>query len=115
MSEGRVEETRARSDSHPVDEVLPAGRMAAFGLQHVMTTYAGIIAVPLIVATALELPLDQLVYIINHTKETILEDAESRLKHSREWEILIPIVEIVEIANYRLQDLIEEPLIGAGH
>jgi uric acid transporter len=53
MSEGRVEETRARSDSHPVDEVLPAGRMAAFGLQHVMTTYAGIIAVPLIVASAL--------------------------------------------------------------
>lgn len=50
---------------HPVDEVLPAGRMTAFGLQHVMTMYAGIIAVPLIVATALELPADQLVYIIN--------------------------------------------------
>ncbi len=50
---------------HPVDEVLPAGRMAAFGLQHVMTMYAGIIAVPLIVATALDLPPDQIVYIIN--------------------------------------------------
>jgi hypothetical protein len=33
MSEGRVKVTRARSDSHPVDEVVPAGRMAAFGLQ----------------------------------------------------------------------------------
>lgn len=50
---------------HPVDEVLPAGKMAAFGLQHVMTMYAGIIAVPLIVATALELPPGDLVYIIN--------------------------------------------------
>jgi xanthine permease len=39
--------------------------MAAFGLQHVMTMYAGIIAVPLIVATALELPPEQLVYVIN--------------------------------------------------
>ena len=39
--------------------------MAAFGLQHVMTMYAGIIAVPLIVATALDLPAEQIVYIIN--------------------------------------------------
>ncbi len=62
MSERRVVEGRG---PHPVDEVLPAGRMAAFGLQHVMTMYAGIIAVPLIVATALKLPPDQLVYIIN--------------------------------------------------
>ncbi len=61
MSAERAEGTRV----HPVDEVLPPGRMAAFGLQHVMTMYAGIIAVPLIVATALELPPEQLVYIIN--------------------------------------------------
>ena len=62
MSEDRSREDRG---THPVDEVLPPGRMAAFGLQHVMTMYAGIIAVPLIVATALDLPSDQLVYIIN--------------------------------------------------
>lgn len=62
MSGERSQEGRG---THPVDEVLPAGRMAAFGLQHVMTMYAGIIAVPLIVATALGLPPDQLVYIIN--------------------------------------------------
>ena len=62
MVEGRAEGT---GRVHPVDEVLPAGRMAAFGLQHVMTMYAGIIAVPLIVTTALELPSEQLVYIIN--------------------------------------------------
>lgn len=62
MSGERSQEGRG---THPVDEVLPAGRMAVFGLQHVMTMYAGIIAVPLIVATALGLPPDQLVYIIN--------------------------------------------------
>lgn len=65
MSEVRSEETPRGGRVHPVDEVLPVGRMAAFGLQHVMTMYAGIIAVPLIVATALKLPPEQLVYIIN--------------------------------------------------
>ncbi|MGH3147005.1 MAG: solute carrier family 23 protein, partial [Rubrobacter sp.] len=55
---------RARS-THPVDEVLPVGRMAVFGLQHVLSMYAGIIAVPLILANALGLPQEQLVYVIN--------------------------------------------------
>jgi OHCU decarboxylase len=64
MSEERGE-TRDGRRVHPVDEVLPPGRLAAFGLQHVMTMYAGIIAVPLIVSTAIGLPPEQLVYIIN--------------------------------------------------
>ncbi len=51
--------------------------------------------------------------IRDHTKETLLEDAESRLKHSREQELLISIVEAVKVANYRLEDMVEEPLIGA--
>src|SRR3712207_1322263 len=51
--------------------------------------------------------------IRDHTKETLLEDAESRLKHSREQELLISIVEAVKIANYRLEDMVEESLIGA--
>ena len=41
-------EERAQRDAHAVDEVLPVGRMAAFGLQHVLSMYAGIIAVPLL-------------------------------------------------------------------
>ena len=65
MSEERTGVTRVERGAHPVDEVLPPGRMAAYGLQHVMTMYAGIIAVPLIVATAIGLPQDQLVYVIN--------------------------------------------------
>ncbi|BDP44409.1 xanthine permease (plasmid) [Deinococcus aetherius] len=50
---------------HPVDEVPPAGRMVAFGLQHVLSMYAGIIAVPLVLASALGLNPDQIVRIVN--------------------------------------------------
>ena len=58
-------EERAQRDAHPVDEVLPVGRMMAFALQHVLSMYAGIIAVPLILATAIRLPQEELVYVIN--------------------------------------------------
>jgi OHCU decarboxylase len=57
--------TDSRRAVHPVDEVLPPDRLVAYGLQHVMTMYAGIVAVPLIVATAVEVPPDQLIYLIN--------------------------------------------------
>jgi len=50
---------------HPVDEVLPAGRMFAVGLQHVLVMYAGAIAVPFIVGGALKLPKDQIAFLIN--------------------------------------------------
>ena len=34
---------------HPVDQQLPAGKLTALGLQHVLVMYAGAVAVPLIV------------------------------------------------------------------
>ena len=40
------------SQVHPVDEVLPFGKLTALGLQHVLVMYAGAIAVPLIVGRA---------------------------------------------------------------
>ena len=40
MSEERVEETRA---PHPVDEVLPAGRLAVLGFQHVLASIVAIV------------------------------------------------------------------------
>ena len=40
----------------PIEQVLPPGQMAAIGLQHVLVMYAGAIAVPLIVGSALHLP-----------------------------------------------------------
>ena len=54
-----------RTDVHPVDEVLPAPRLAVYGLQHVMSMYAGVIAVPLILATALKLSVAQSTFLIS--------------------------------------------------
>jgi NCS2 family nucleobase:cation symporter-2 len=49
----------------PVDQRLPGAKLAALGLQHVLVMYAGTVAVPLIVGGALNLPKDQLAYLIN--------------------------------------------------
>ena len=49
---------------HPVDEVLPAGRLTALGLQHVLVMYAGSVAVPLIIGRALKLSPEQIVMLI---------------------------------------------------
>ena len=61
---------RAREDTssgrvHPVDEVLPAGRLAVLGFQHVLAMYAGAVAVPLILASAIGLSEEELVFLIN--------------------------------------------------
>ncbi len=50
---------------HPVDEVLPPGRLTLLGLQHVLVMYAGAVAVPLIVGGALKLPKEQMAMLIN--------------------------------------------------
>jgi uric acid transporter len=50
---------------HPVDEKLPAGRLAALGMQHVLVMYAGAIAVPLIVGRALKLSPEQVAMLIS--------------------------------------------------
>ncbi|MFD3455582.1 nucleobase:cation symporter-2 family protein [Streptomyces sp. NPDC058691] len=56
--------TTSRPPVHPVDEVLPPTRLAAFGLQHVLAMYAGAVAVPLIVGGALKLSPGDLAYLI---------------------------------------------------
>jgi uric acid transporter len=50
---------------HPVDERLPAPRLAALGLQHVLVMYAGAVAVPLIVGRALKLSAEQVALLIS--------------------------------------------------
>ncbi len=50
---------------HPVDEILPLGRVAVAGFQHVLVMYAGVIAVPLIVGGALKLPKEQIAFLVN--------------------------------------------------
>jgi xanthine permease len=62
---GEREERRPGSEVHPVDEALPMGRLAVYGFQHVLAMYAGAVAVPLILASAIGLPEEQLVYLIN--------------------------------------------------
>lgn len=49
----------------PVDEMLPAGKLFLFGLQHVLAMYAGAVAVPLIIAGAAGLNQTQTAFLIN--------------------------------------------------
>lgn len=51
--------------THPVDEVLPTGKLAALGLQHVLVMYAGAVAVPLIVGRALKLSPEQVAMLVS--------------------------------------------------
>lgn len=53
------------SITHPVDEMLPAPRLFALGLQHVLVMYAGAIAVPLIIGRALKLPPEDVAFLIS--------------------------------------------------
>lgn len=50
---------------HPVDEMLPLGQLFTYGLQHVLAMYAGAVAVPLIIANAIGLSKEELIYLIN--------------------------------------------------
>ncbi|MEI6592649.1 MAG: nucleobase:cation symporter-2 family protein [Holophagaceae bacterium] len=52
-------------DVHPVDEILPPGRLTLLGIQHVLVMYAGAVAVPLIIGGALKLPKEQMAQLIN--------------------------------------------------
>lgn len=56
---------RASQHIHPVDQRLPAGKLAALGLQHVLVMYAGAVAVPLIVGRALNLTPDEVAMLIS--------------------------------------------------
>jgi uric acid transporter len=49
---------------HPVDEVLALHKLTALGLQHVLVMYAGAIAVPLIIGSALKLTKEDIAFLI---------------------------------------------------
>lgn len=53
-----------------VDEVLPMGRLFALGAQHMLAMYASIAATPLVLAVALQLPQDQVIYLLSVTAFT---------------------------------------------
>ncbi|MDT5068603.1 MAG: uric acid transporter, partial [Mycobacterium sp.] len=49
---------------HPVDEVLPIPKLATYGFQHVVAFYAGAVLVPILIASAIDLPSAELVKLI---------------------------------------------------
>ncbi len=55
----------SQSTAHPIDEVLPSGKLAALGLQHVLVMYAGAVAVPLIIGRALKLSPEDVAFLIS--------------------------------------------------
>ncbi|OZD08423.1 OHCU decarboxylase [Rhodococcus sp. 06-235-1A] len=59
-----VQPTR-RKRVHPVDEVLPVPKLAAYGFQHVVAFYAGAVLVPIIIGSAIGLTNEQLIHLIN--------------------------------------------------
>src|SRR3954470_14519403 len=50
---------------HPVDEVLAPPRLAVYGAQHVLAFYAGAVIVPILLAGAIGLKGEGLVYLIS--------------------------------------------------
>lgn len=56
--------TRPETPQHPVDELLPPGRMATVALQHVASMYAGVAAPPLIIGAAAGLAPAQLTTLL---------------------------------------------------
>jgi xanthine/uracil permease len=45
--------------------VLPFGQMFVYGLQHVLSMYDGVVAVPLIVGSAFELSGREITYLVS--------------------------------------------------
>ncbi|MDS2172357.1 nucleobase:cation symporter-2 family protein [Nesterenkonia sp. CL21] len=56
--------TLPAGSDRPEDEWLPVGKLMTFGLQHVLTMYGGIIAVPLIIGSAAGLPGEQTALLV---------------------------------------------------
>src|SRR3954462_15390039 len=50
---------------HPVDEVLPPSKLGIYGAQHVLAFYAGAVIVPILLAGAIGLRGEDLVYLIS--------------------------------------------------
>jgi uric acid transporter len=85
--------TAERSAPHPVDEVLPPGPMFVYGLQHVMSMYAGVVAVPLIVGGAMGLEFADLAYLL--TAALLVSGLATLLQTIGVWRIgaRLPIVQ----------------------
>jgi len=54
-----------KMSKHPVDEMLPGGKLFIYGLQHVLAMYAGAVAVPLIISAAAGMTKAETAFLIN--------------------------------------------------
>ena len=86
------------SPDAPENERLPFGRSLAFGVQHVLTMYGGILAVPLIIGNAAGLSPDEIAKMVTGTLfvgglATILQSAGLPFLGSR-----LPLVQGVSFA-----------------
>ncbi|MFP5348012.1 MAG: 2-oxo-4-hydroxy-4-carboxy-5-ureidoimidazoline decarboxylase [Actinomycetes bacterium] len=65
QNSGSVLTATRRRRAHPVDKVLPPGKLAVYGFQHVLAFYAGAVIVPILLAGAIGLDDRQLIHLIN--------------------------------------------------
>jgi OHCU decarboxylase len=65
MSDATPAGAPRRRIKHPVDEVPPPGRLAIYGLQHLLAFYAGAVIVPILLASAIGLTERELIHLIN--------------------------------------------------
>ncbi|MCQ4079631.1 purine permease [Streptomyces sp. RB6PN25] len=61
----RLPQSSSTGEIHPVDEVPPPPRLAILSLQHVFIMYAGAVAVPFIVGSALKLSNETIALLVN--------------------------------------------------
>lgn len=82
--------TTAAASVHPVDQKLPWGRTIIYAFQHVLAMYAGAVAVPLVLAGAVHLSTEELIYCrassiyitINHLLKSGYKDTSLTLAFS---------------------------------
>jgi len=80
------------STAHPVDEVPSPGRLTALGLQHVFVMYAGTVAVPYVIGSALGMSAADIAQLIS--ANTIFAGLGTILTTAGLWKIgaRLPIV-----------------------
>jgi uric acid transporter len=97
----------AATDRHPVDQMLPVGQLFLYGLQQVVSMYAGVVAVPLIVGTALGLPLPDLAYLL--TAALLVSGLATLLQTLGVWRIgaRLPLVQGTSFAAVAYDDVLD--------
>jgi uric acid transporter len=97
----------AATDRHPVDQMLPVGQLFLYGLQQVMSMYAGVVAVPLIVGTALGLPFPDLAYLL--TAALLVSGLATLLQTLGVWRIgaRLPLVQGTSFAAVAYDDVLD--------